>query len=134
LVDVTVTNPGGKSDTLRDSFSYRPAPAPDLIVRAKGKNKKLAVGRHTKVVRSVDSNGRVRITAQCRVNGHRLSRACDITVRKGKGSVTVNPACNDSLTIVVRIVSRKNGKKTVWERHWKPKKNPRVTCTANANG
>ncbi len=135
-VSAVVTVPNATSARLTDAFRYVPPtpPSASLTVKAKKKKRALKVNKPATVVRAVDADGRVKITARCLVNGHRLKRACDITIRPGKGRVIVTPTCSDGVRVHVRIVARKNGTKDVWTRSWRTDRTPRITCAAGANG
>lgn len=132
-VDVVVTLSTGETAKLDEAYTYDPE-QPDLNVVAKAHGHRLKVGQTTRVVRAVNSTGHHRISAYCSVDGHRLKKACDVKINQRKGHVFVTPACNDRVSIKVRIVARSHGETEVWHRSWQVKRQPRVTCSANANG
>ena len=132
-VSVVVKFPGGGSATLPDAFTYESAGV-TLTVRGKPRADRLKVGRSTRVVRKVRSDGRTRIVAHCLVNGHPVKRACQIRIRQRAGQVTVKPRCNDNVIVTVRVIARKGGERDIWRRQWRVDRRPKVTCTANANG
>ena len=132
-VSVVVTTPNGSAE-VEDAITYKAGPGPETSVEARDRDKPLRVGHKTTLIAGVDSDGRVTIKAQCRINGVNVKRACDITINKRSGKVAASATCNDHVRAWVRVVTRKGGETDVWARTWKVDRNPHVSCRVPANG
>ena len=111
------------------------APKASLKVKAMGKQKKLKVGKTTKVVRKVTTNANIaKVQVRCSQPGKKLKgkaskRLCGIKANKKRGRVMVKPVCSAGLKYTAKITVKGSGyTKRTWQRTWKVKPKPRVSC------
>ena len=110
-------------------------PKASLKVKAMGKQKKLKVGKTTKVVRKVTTNVNItKVRVTCSKSGKKLKgkaskRLCGIKANQKRGRVMVKPACSAGLKYTAKITVKGSGyTKRTWQRTWKVKPKPRVSC------
>lgn len=112
---------------------------------ALGKGKQLKSGKRTKVVRKVETQGRVaKVTAQCLYQGQPVlkkkdrKQLCAITVNQTRNNakVSVRPKCATDLKVRTRVVMRgvPGEGKVTWDRTWKVKRDTSDQCRLSGNG
>lgn len=123
-------------------------PATELTVKARAKKRAIVVGRQTRLVRSVVTDGDVlRVKAQCLLNGQKLRGAerravCDPRVRKPRAvdtkvRVWVDASCSVGVRVRVKITADAADKgRSKWRRTWKVRDRGDVQtiCSLGANG
>ena len=137
-------NARNSPQTVALSGAGVPAPTPSgtqLDVTARSKAKKLSVGKKTKIVRDISSNGKLKkLKVNCYFQGQKMSgeqkrSVCRIWLNAGKGVVKARPECSTKMRIQVRIVAKATGEpKATWKRKWRVKRTPRTVCSLNGNG
>lgn len=137
---VNAAGPGAGSAPAGFTPSATPPaslPKAPLTVKARGKAKKLPVGKASAVVGQARTGGRIATAAAvCAVDGEQVSkkkakRVCTIKITKKpkKATITVTPRCSSGLTVTARVAATKKGHRTTrWTRTWKVKANPRTDC------
>lgn len=129
-----------------------PEPTPEPIsgkqaslkVKALGKKKKLSVGETTKVVRKVKTDAKIKkVQTKCFLQGQKLTgkdrkQLCGIEIKRNKkknAKVWVTPACSTGLKYTTKITANGQGvTKNTWQRTWKVKNKPRISCALRGTG
>ena len=108
---------------------------------ARAKSKRLKVGKRTRIVRDIETNGTLkRLTVSCYFQGHKLTgkqkrSICPTTKNKRRGVAKAEPQCSTQLRINVRIVAKADGqRRATWKRNWRVKQRPPVVCSLDGNG
>lgn len=120
------------------------SPAPDpvgprrqkdyLKVSATPGSARPAVGKKSKIVKKIKTNGKTKIKTSCTVGGARTDKLCRFTVNRKSGAVSVVPQCNDQVIVHVKVVARYQQGRDTWKRTWRVKGAPRISCSAEGNG
>jgi uncharacterized repeat protein (TIGR02543 family) len=123
-----------------------PPPPPsdtELKVIAKKGGKTLKVGKRTKVVEEVFTNGKIKkVKTSCylksdKLKGKSKKRSCKVETKKtsSKANVWVKPKCSVGLKIQTEIVAKAPGaKKAKWQHTWQVKNKPKTICSLPGNG
>ncbi len=151
---VTPVPTPSSSPTSTPTATPTPMPPPTPTVRttltvgAKPASLRLPVGRPTKVVKKIVSNGKSTVSAKCLVNGQKINRACDIRLTPNRlraypsaandvarVAVVVTPKCSLNVRVVVRVVAKKAGAaRATWTRSWRVHNQPAIVCSTRGTG
>lgn len=142
---VALSGSGAPAPTPSPTPTPTPTPSPtvrtELQVAARPAAKRLTVGKRSRVVRSIDTNGTLkRLEVSCLLHGHKVTgkqrRSVCLTAKsKRRGVVEVAPLCSTRLRITVRIAAKAPGaEKATWQRSWRVEQRPRVVCSRNGKG
>lgn len=70
-----------------------------------------------------------------KLKGKASKRLCGIKANKKRGRVMVKPACSAGLKYTAKITVKGNSyTKRTWQRTWKVKNKPRVSCALRGTG
>jgi len=116
------------------------------VLRVKGapKAKAISANERTRLVQSVQANGKVtKVRTRCSLKGNRLNEGdaaqlCGIRVANAnskKVRISAKPACTIGLKVSVAITAKKPGAtKNTWRKTWRVKANPDIRCSLRGTG